>query len=93
MKQLINFIGKQVGKKVLLWIGGSLGLSFFAIVGVILLAIIIIIGAVGGSGSNRTPIGGNGLSSCSVTGEIDEASWNAAFSNAGAFTGKGDLFI
>lgn len=92
MKQLINYFGKQVGKKILVWITGSLGLTFFVVVGVILVAIIMIIGAVGGS-VNHSSIGGNGLSACSVTGEIDEASWNAAFANAGAFTGKGDLFI
>lgn len=92
MKQLINYIGKQVGKKILVWITGSLGLTFFVVVGVILVAIIMIIGAIGGS-VNHSSIGGNGLSACSVTGEIDEASWNAAFANAGAFTGKGDLFI
>ncbi|TKI65282.1 conjugal transfer protein [Lysinibacillus mangiferihumi] len=92
MKQLINYFGKQVGKKILVWITGSLGLSFFVVVGVILVAIIMIIGAIGGS-VNHSSIGGNGLSACSVTGEIDEASWNAAFANAGAFTGKGDLFI
>lgn len=92
MKQLINYFGKQVGKKILVWITGSLGLTFFVVVGVILVAIIMIIGAIGGS-VNHSSIGGNGLSACSVTGEIDEASWNAAFANAGAFTGKGDLFI
>ncbi|WP_229386592.1 glucosaminidase domain-containing protein [Lysinibacillus sphaericus] len=92
MKQLINYFGKQVGKKILVWITGSLGLTFFVVVGVILVAIIMIIGAIGGS-VNHSSIGGNGLSACSVTGEIDEASWNAAFAHAGAFTGKGDLFI
>ncbi|MEG0258557.1 MAG: NlpC/P60 family protein [Lysinibacillus sp.] len=93
MKQFANYIARQVGKKVLLWLGSSLGLSFFAIVGVLLLVIILIVGAVGGSVSNNTSVGGNGLSACSVTGEIDQASWDAAFENAGAFTGKGDLFI
>lgn len=93
MKQLVQYIALQLGKKLFLWILGSLGASFFVGAGVIVLVIVMLIGTIGGSSSSVQKIAGDGLNACSATTELNQELWDIAFSKAGALTGQGDLFI
>lgn len=90
MKDIAKQIGALLTKKLVLALVGTLGASFFVVMGIIMLVLIMLIGISGGSVNQSASASS---SFCSTTGEINKEKWDLQFSNAGVFTGKGDLFI
>lgn len=58
MKEIIKKIGGLLTKKALLWLIGTIGVSGFAIIGLALILLSVILGAIGGGG------GGGGSGNC-----------------------------
>lgn len=86
----MNRVRKALKMRLLLTIGSTLGLSGMAILFLIFTIIFLIIGIV--AGSNKTSAG-EGIFSCSPTGEINIENWNRVFINAGKLSGTQETII
>lgn len=93
MKNLMKGVSALIKRKIALWIAGLLGTTGFIVIGIAMLVLVIIIGAIGGSVANEAKptleVGGT----CSITGELNEEMFHGRLENAGVFSGKGQMFI
>ncbi|QNK90447.1 peptidoglycan DD-metalloendopeptidase family protein [Sporosarcina sp. resist] len=81
---------KMVQRKIVLWLGGLIGISGFGIIVLVMIVVLLIVGIAGGSASQTVNGGG---SYCSVTGEVNHDLMDSTLAGAGKLAGTKDMII
>ena len=84
---------KKAGGSILLWVLNPFSLFTTLVIGIVIFVLVSMLAISLLLDPTSSGEGSGGMYACQPDGELNIATWNAQFENAGAFSGRGQEFI